>query len=229
MKTQTRGRLGLTFVLATAGMVIGNVSLADEAGQPPYFTAAAGVGTTGIGGQVAWRFVNHFGLRVAGDYFSYSRSGEIEGVNYNAKLRLSGEPVTVDWYPWRSRSFRLSLGARFNQNRLRGTGTGGNIELDGTTYTPAEYGSLSMVVKQNTVNPYLALGGTLFHFDSRHRWGMTGEIGVFYTGNPKVDLSTTGSVAGLAASLDAEEGQLESKAKDFKFWPVLKIAVEYKF
>jgi hypothetical protein len=189
-------------------------------------------GTTGIGGAASWRFGDHFGLRAGCDYFTYNHNDEVEGISYDAKLRLQSEPLTLDWYPSKTSSFRVSLGLAFNQNRLTGTGTPtSEIEIGDNTYTPAEVGTLNLRVEQQPVNAYLSIGGNLFYFDKAHHWALAGELGVMFTGDAKVGLNRTGGTGapGLDADIEKERQQIEDKLNDFKFWPVAKLSLNYSF
>jgi hypothetical protein len=208
----------------------------DETSEPPPYRPWAvglGIGTAGIfGGGVSWRFADHLGARVGVGYAegSWDDVG-IAGTKYNARLQLLAEPLTVDVYPWKKSSFHVSLGIMFNQNELKGSATGdGTITLDGQTFTRAEVGSLHMKVEQKLVNPYLTIGGNLFYFDRAHHWAFVGELGVAYTGEPSVSLTRSGPASpAVDAALQGAEKRLENFANDYKWWPVLKLAVTYSF
>jgi hypothetical protein len=197
-------------------------------------TLSAEAGTTGIGGAAQWRFADHLGLRAGADYFEYKDTRTIKDVDYSAKLRLLSEPVTLDVYPWSSSSFHISLGALFNQNRVTGTGTavdGQLVTLDGQQFLASDVGTLNLRVKQEEVNPYLSIGGNFFYFDPAHHWSMGGELGVAYTGKPKVTLTRSGGVAGsnIDAAVSEEEEKIRHASRDAQFWPVLKLAINYSF
>jgi len=191
------------------------------------FGVNAEAGTTGAGGTLSWRFSNHFGIRAGGHYLAYhDKNREIEGITYNARLRLQSEPVGLDYYPWKARSLRIGIGVLFNQNDLSGSAIGA-VDVNDKTYTVTAADPLRAHIRQDRINPYLSLGGTLFYFDRAHRWGFTGELGVAYTGSPKVALSGPAFIP--AGDLAAERVQLEQSAKDFRFWPILKLGVNFSF
>jgi hypothetical protein len=192
----------------------------------PYqpITVGAEVGTTGFGGGANWRFSRHFGIGGAFDYFSYSYNGNIQGNNYDAKLRLMSEPITLNWYPWKDHSFRVSAGVALNQNHLTGTATGNNIDLNGTTYS----GTLNLDIKQQVADPYVAIGGNLY-FDRRHHVSLGTELGVMYTGDPRVNLTANTVPAANPADLQAEQDKVKHYARDAEFWPVLKVSLNFSF
>lgn len=189
-------------------------------------TLGVEAGTTGGGGSVSWRFADHWGARSGFDYFEYSDSGyAIKELNYDAKMRLMSEPLTLDIYPWKEHSFRISVGVQFNQNRLTGTAVDTGIIIP-----PAVLGTLNLNLEQQLVNPYLSIGGNFFYFDHAHHWAMGGELGVTYTGDPKVSLTRTGPPSALLdAALRAEQNRIEDYANQFKWWPVVKLTVSYSF
>jgi hypothetical protein len=192
----------------------------------PYqpFTIGGEFGTTGYGGGANWRFSDHFGVGGAFDYLYASYNHTIEGNGYNVNLKLQTEPVTLNWYPWKNHSFRFSVGALFNQNHSSGTATGNNLDLNGTTYS----GTLNLDLKQQPVNPYLGIGGNLY-FDKRHHVSLGGELGVFYTGEPRVTLTANTVPPANPADVQGEINQITHYARYAQFWPVLKVSLNYSF
>jgi Probable addiction module antidote protein len=88
--------------IATAGVMVCATAVACAADQPqaktspihlddpaPSFlhglTLGLEAGTTGAGGRADWRFMDHFGVGTAFDYFTYSDSATIQGIKYNAE------------------------------------------------------------------------------------------------------------------------------------------------
>ena len=180
----------------------------EKAAPPAYrpWTVGIEAGTQGIfGGFGSWRFSDHLGLRLGADYAQTSIGHVgIAGINYEAKLRLLSEPLVLDIYPWQKHSFHLGVGVLFNQNEL--TGTAGD----------PHFGTLTMKIEQQPVDPYLTIGGNLLYFDHPHRWALSGELGVAYTGDPRV----------TAGHYHAE---LRHWAQDYTWWPVAKLAVTFSF
>jgi len=185
------------------------------------FTLGAEAGTTGAGGRAEWRFLNHFSVAGACDYFSYSYSGTIKDNKFNVKLRLMSEPLTLNWYPWASSSFHVSAGALFNQNHLDGSASG-TINLGGTQYA----GTASLRIKHQPVDGYLTIGGNIY-FDRGHHLSLGGELGAIYTGEPRVTLTTTAPA--LPSEVQAEENKIKSWTKKVQFWPVIKLSLNYSF
>lgn len=199
-------------------------SAADE--DRLQFSIGGEIGTTGPGGTVGWRFSDHLGLRAGGNYFRYSDNREIEGVHYDAKLNLQSEQLALDIHPWKSRSFRITIGALFNQNEIKGSASG-NVDIDGTTYVVTAADPVRLKVEPMAVNPFITVGGNLFYFDKKHHWAFTGEIGVAYTGHS--DITLTGPVGIPLGGLQNEAQQVEDKMNEFPVWPLIKLGVSYSF
>jgi hypothetical protein len=188
------------------------------------FTLGVEVGTTGAGGAADWRFSNHFGVGTAFDYFAYTYNASIENNNYDARFRLQSEPLTLNLYPSKNHSFHVSVGAFFNQNQVTGTaiGTAQNpITLNGYDYI----GTVNLTIKEQPVNPYLTIGGNLY-FDHGHHVSLGGQLGVAYTGEPRVSLSAPGAPP---EDVQGEQNKIESYAKKLQFWPIIKLSLNYSF
>ena len=241
----TKSRFNLLTVGALlCGLAAGSAPTAraaDNAEEAPAyqpFTFGAEAGTPGFGGSANWRFSDHFGARAGLSYFSYAETGvEIEGIKYNTDLRLMSEPLGVDIYPWKKSSFRITVGILLNQNELTGTGVpdqDGFLPINGTGYDVSinGIGDLNMKVKQLPVSPYISVGAS-YYFDKAKHWSLSGELGVAYTGSPDVALSTSSGSESqdpeLQGNLNVEAQQIESWAGKYKFFPILRIGVNYSF
>jgi hypothetical protein len=203
--------------------------------RPLYREWTVGIegGSEGIFGLLgSWRFSDHVGARLATDYAHWSFGGaEIAGIHYDAKIRLLNEPLTLDIYPWKKHSFYIGFGWMFNQNQLSGSASdNGTINIDGHPFPTDRVGSLNMKVEQQPVNPYLSIGGNFFYFDHAHHWAMGGELGVAYTGDPRVSLTRSGPADPVIdAALTSAQNHLQRFADQYKWWPVVKLSVSYSF
>jgi hypothetical protein len=232
--------------LSTASLTVAACGLSLASAQasvppPPYYPYDIGLeaGTTGPGVFGDWRFSNHLGVRAGVDYLPYNRSGTVSDVDYTGKLRLLSEPLTLNLYPSKTSSFHLALGVALNQNQLTGTASGPpnqTVNLDGMSFPYSDVGTLNIRIKQLAVDPYAAIRGNFFHFDKAHHWALGGELGGFYTGQPQVSLTRSGGVSSATAegmqidtALNNELQKAKHYARDFQFWPVLKLQVNYAF
>jgi hypothetical protein len=211
---------------------------AEPPSRPLYrpWTVGAEAGTEGIFGLFgSWRFSDHVGVRLGADFTQDSISAfSIHDIKYDAKIRLLNEPLTLDVYPWQKHSFHVSFGWLLNQNQLTGSASDtGTIIIGGMPFPSDRVGSLNLKIEQQPVNPYLSIGGNFFYFDHAHHWALGGELGVAYTGDPKVSLTRSGPGGPLSPLIDAalsvEQNRVQHYANQFTWWPVAKIFVSFSF
>jgi hypothetical protein len=141
-------------------------------------------------------------------------------------LQFLYEPLTLDVFPWTRSSFHIRLGVVFNEMELDGSASG-SITLNHDTYT----GSVGLRIQQQIADPYLGIRGNLFYFDHAHHWAMTGELGVMYSGDPRVSLNGQSSPASptFASDLATVRGKIQHDANWIQFWPVASLGVSYSF
>jgi len=194
----------------------------DEVPNYHPFSISAEAATTGVGGAFGWRFSDLLGAHAGMDYWHYSGNDTIKDLRYDYKFKALSESVALDLYPWKKLSFRISLGIMVDQSELSGSISRG-YTLDGTAYS----GSLSLSIKPQPVNPYLAIGGNLFYFDRAHHWAMFGELGAAYTGNARVTLTASDSRA--TVSVSNERHRIQDELNGFPIWPIVRLGVTYSF
>jgi hypothetical protein len=195
------------------------------------FTLSAEAGSIGIGGTVRWRFLNHLGVGAGFNTLGVSFNAEGDGLDLDANIRLQAAPITLDVYPFKTQSFRISAGVAFNGNEISSRRTfTEDQEIGDNIYTPAEIGTLSLDVDLgDEVVPYLGIGGVLIYIDKAHRWSMGWDAGVMLTGSPDITLASDRASAALVADLEKERQSFKDRLKAFKVWPVGKIAVSFSF
>ncbi len=203
--------------------------------RPDYYPWTIGIsgGTEAfIGGSVVWRFADHVGARAGFGWTEWSMGDtSIGGINYNAKVRLMGEPLTLNIYPWKKHSFYVAFGWFFNQNEMTGSaGEDGTIIIDGHPIAIQPGRSLHMKIEQQPVNPSLSIGGNFLYFDHAHHWALGGELGGIYTGDPKVSLTRSGPPDPVIdAVLNGAQSRLQNYANQFKWLPLVAIKLSFSF
>ncbi len=195
-------------------------------------------GSLGVGPEVSYRFSNNVGVRGNLTSLSISRDIELDDINFDASLKLASGGAMIDVYPFGG-GFRVSGGLRVNGNRVRGIAkpnAGASYEIDGTTYTAAEIGTLTAETKINKVAPTLTIGygggmskGLVFGI----------EAGALFQGSVKIKpLTITGTCAGasappscatIAADLDAERLSVNEDIDNYKVYPILQLSIGYRF
>jgi hypothetical protein len=214
-------------MLAGLGYAAG--AAAAEEQQDSQFRIGVSAGTLGISPEIGWRS-KHVGVRANGGFFEYDRNENIDDIDYDGTLKLNSFGGLVDIYPFGG-SFRLSVGARSNSNKvdLLATPTA-PVEIGDVTYSPAQIGNLSGHVEFKKFSPTASIG-----WGGKLRDGFTigFELGVISQGSPKIDLVSSGGTlsnnATFLAELEQERLQAEDDASDFKFWPIVQLHLMYRF
>jgi len=136
----------------------------------------------------------------------------------------------VDVHPM-GNGFRISAGARINNNKVRlAARPTSDVEIGDDTYTPEEIGTLSGTLKAKSFAPALTLGwgggltrGLKFGF----------EAGGMFEGSPRVrNLRATGTLSsdpGFQASLRDEAREIEDDVHKYKIYPIVQLAIGYRF
>lgn len=229
--------LGVVLTCVVTNLSMQSAVAADESGAPDYrpFTLGLEAASTGPGLSANWRFTDHFGARAGvNGFFGASidvGDRDIEGINYDTSVKLMSEPLALDIYPWKKSTFRVTVGILLNQNEVEGVVPQDPvfgqtfIDINGTSYDSASIGDLNMKLEQPAVAPFISVGMS-FYLDKAKHWSIGGELGVAYTGDPDVTLSTTSGLV-PQGDLDAEAQEIEDGA--WTFYPIVKVSVNYSF
>lgn len=216
-------------LLAAAALACSSTAFAADAEDIAHWRVGITGGTLGIGPELGYRFNSHLGLRANGGFFGYNKKDNEDDFDYDADLKLNSVGLMADIFPFGG-SFRLSLGARSSRNEVTAdlvpTGT---VDINGETYSQAEFGTGSGSVKWKKFAPAATLGwagdfGRGFHV------GL--ELGVMMQGSSKIDFTVTGAAANdpdFMADLQQEIDDAEEDAKDYKLWPIAALTLSYSF
>lgn len=185
-------------------------------------------GTPGVGAEATVQMTDRFNARAGASYFAYNRTdattaGDVP-LSLASDVRLLNGSVIVDYFPWASRGFHLSLGAYVNGN-LGDV----NVEvaepytLGARTFSPEDVGQLQGEISFPLVSPYAGLGfGNAVSLN--RRVGVALDLGVIYHRQPSVDLTGTGMVAPTAE----QAPQLEENLESFQLFPVLSLGLNVR-
>ena len=162
---------------------------------------------------------------------SYSHSATESDIEYEFEIQLLSASAGLDWHPGGG-GFHLSGGFVLNRNEVDALARPtGNYEIGGTTYSSAQVGALRGTLAFKDLAPYAGLGfGNAV--GSGKKLGITFDLGLVFAGSPKVDLAATGPIASNASfqrDLDEEEAEVEDEISTFKYYPLVSLAITYKF
>jgi hypothetical protein len=224
-----RARFSAVLLLATLG---GSAAALAAGGEDHGTGVSVGVtgGTNGLGLEADYRFNNFFALRANTGNYSYSKSVDSGGFGIDGKAKLKSIGVLADFYPFGG-SFRISAGLRSNHNKFAGAATplGSTVDINGTTYTAAQVGTLTGDASFKSTAPTVTLG-----WGGKFRTGLHfgAEIGVVAQGSPQLSATSSGTLSGntmFQADLDQRLAQWQHDVKDYKLWPVIQLHLAYRF
>ncbi|MDH5649330.1 MAG: hypothetical protein OEY67_06705 [Gammaproteobacteria bacterium] len=184
-------------------------------------------GTLGLGAELTTSIVSNLNVRLGLNSYSYDYTTTESGIDYDAELDLGTTALLLDWHPFSGR-FRISAGIMKNDNGINMSATPTtNQIIGGTSYTPAQIGTLTGKIGFKDTAPYVGIGfGNAV--SKNKRIGFTLDIGVLIQDSPEVTLSASGGAVSLV-DLGAEEAQLESDISEFDVYPVISLGVSYRF
>ncbi len=186
------------------------------------FTMGPNISNLGLGAELGYRFNDHFGLRLVGNYYADELSLETARSEYDADLTMLSAGAVMDIYPF-GRSFRLTGGLRFNGNKA-------DLDVRPTGGTGGQEVSLDGYVKFRKYAPYAGMGfqGTF----AEGRLAMAADFGVFFQGVPDVHLEGRGPMAShprFQAEVDREIESIENDLAIVAYYPVIRFSMTYRF
>src|SRR5690606_9425755 len=120
----------------------------------------------------------------------------------------------------------------------RRPGTNASFTVDGSRFTNSTGADVRIngdLSYKNNIAPYLGIG---FSPAITNRWGVFGEIGAYYNGNPSVNLSANPEALAavglgddgrsLAQALADEEREIRND-NEYEWLPVAKLGVSFRF
>ena len=199
--------------------------------------ARAEVGTTGYGGAIQWTASPYVGLSLGynGGDLSWSDDIKINGSKYDVDMNNKNIYLNAEIHPWGVSDNRWAQGTYFaagvayldNDYDLLQRSKDGTVKLNGNTY--AYNGEIRGKMNyKNNIAPYLGVG---IAPKFSKNWGVFGEIGAYYTGNPTVNLEADGTFVNsnggnAEADLKADQQKIANDSK-YAWMPVGKVGVNF--
>ena len=227
-----------TSVMAADEVIVTNEGVAEFSFFKPAAVRAE-VGTTGYGGAISWSANPYVGVTLGynGGDISWSDDISVNGTKYDLDMDNNLTYLNAEIRPW-ANWFYMAAGVGYidNDYGLEGrTGADGTITVDGNRYqtvggtTGRVTGDLSY---KNNIAPYVGIG---FSPAITNRWGVFGEIGAYYNGNPTVNLASTSNFTPLDPSAPDIDTALRNEEREirndneYEWLPVAKLGVSFRF
>ncbi|GEK43730.1 ornithine uptake porin CarO type 4 [Acinetobacter sp. MYb177] len=197
----------------------------------------AEVGTTGYGGALLWTANPYVGLALGynGGDISWTDDVSINGTKYDADMDNKLAYLNAEVRPWGTSTNRWAQGLYVaagvgyvdSEYDLKKRSSDGTIKVNGNNYNFNGEVSGKMGY-ENNIAPYVGLG---LAPKINQNWGVFGEVGAYYTGNPSVNLTSKGNFVNVNGAdfdrdLAAEENKIRNDDK-YEWMPVAKLGVSY--
>jgi hypothetical protein len=188
------------------------------------------VGAFGLGAEYTYQVTERISVRGALYGSEMGFDGEESDIEYDFNVAFDSLSAGVDFHPLKS-PLRLSVGLLKNDNALELTSRlSGNVDVGGTTYTPAEVGTLSGSLHFDDTATYAGMGWDWSR--DKSKFGMSLDLGVVSQGDAVVDLHASGTLLGdpaLEQDIRDEEVELTDSASDLDLVPYLTVGFQFRF
>lgn len=189
-------------------------------------------GTLGGGIEIGYGLSPRLNLRGIAAGLDLSETFEADddsNLEYDGDLKLRNAGLLLDFHPFKG-TFRLSVGAMFNDNEITATGRCKELNCgfgdDNEILLPGDEAQLS--VGYNSVAPYAGIGWGNTP-KGAGRWGVSLNLGVMQLGEPDVNVEVSSANPEAQEEAENEERELKEDAEDFEFYPVVMLGVAYRF
>ncbi|MFN4082582.1 MAG: hypothetical protein ACK4K9_03020 [Bacteroidia bacterium] len=199
-----------------------------DANSKKGFGIGINLSTNGIGGQVAYSFLNNGKLngRLEARTLSLKMNdyeADINGTKLVADVtvKLGSVGAMIDFHPF-GNAFKVTGGYAILLNDISGLAiTKDSTKFGDISIPPDEVGTISfgMNVKGS---PYIGIG--FGRAVPKKRFGFTFEVGSYYTGAPNVTFKTTG----MLEPTSANEPTLRKNLSGLTWWPVMNLGFNFR-
>lgn len=244
----------LRVLVTTTALFAAGAAMADEAVVHDSYAfdqkqllpvgVRAEVGTTGYGGALLWQANPYVGLALGynGGDISWTDDVSVNGTKYDLDMDNNNIYLNAEIRPWGASSnpwaqgLYVAAGAAYLDNDYdlaKRIGNGETLSIDGKNYKQADAGQEGGVRGkmnyENNIAPYVGFG---FAPKFNKNWGVFGEVGAYYTGNPKVQLTQynlapeKGNTTLPQDAVDKEANEIRNDNK-YEWMPVGKVGVNF--
>ena len=223
-----------TALLIAASVLMLSAGAAEAQGRQTRspITAALNAGTTGVGAEVQLSLGPVFVVRGGVDTLGYEFDQSYSDVEYSGRFDFDTVSGAVDLHPFLN-GWLISGGVYVGDRTIDLNGRpSAPVEIGGATFTPAQVGTLSGRIKLSDTAPFVGVGYD-DAFIREGRWGFRGLVGVAWSQEPEVGLSSEGGSLSndpaFRARLEQEARDIQEDAKDKAFFPIVQLGVTARF
>jgi len=184
----------------------------------------AGVGTTGGTLGYGYAFGDHTAVRIEGNFLNFSHSFSAGSSDYKGSLRFRTLGLYYDFFPLGP--LRLTGGVLVGSNKFEGSEavSNGTLTINGQSYAASGQWVRS-TIDFNSTSPYLGIG---WGHHPGFGPGFFTDLGFLY-GRPTARITVSPGLqqAAGSANLAAEQASLQRQADHLRFYPVLRMGVDF--
>ena len=238
--------LAVTALAGSATFAFADEKVVTEDGVATFSTfkpaaVRAEVGTTGYGGALLWTANPYVGLALGynGGDISWSDDVKVNGSTYDLDMENNNVYLNAEMRPWGTsdnhfaKSLYVAAGVAYLDNDYdltRNVDATRAFRVNNQDFLAGADGVKinGKMEYKNDIAPYLGFG---FAPKVYKNIGVFGEVGAYYTGNPKVTLTSTGTATtegnqSLTEAVNAEANKIANDNK-YEWLPVAKLGVSY--
>ncbi len=217
--------------LAAVALLLSAGSALAQSSEPGIAVGAT-AGTSGVGLDVQIKLGPIFTLRGSTDRLTHSADQSYDGVDYTGDLTFDTVGAFIDMHPL-ANGLLISGGAYLGDRDIALAATpNGPVEIGGQTYSSGQVGTLNGAVKLSDVAPFVGIGwDDTFYRNSR--WGIRAIVGVAWSDEPEVALTSTGGSLSndptFQARLRDESQRITEETEGYGLFPIVQVGLNYKF
>jgi len=143
----------------------------------------------------------------------------------DAEVNFLNIDALLDYHPFKNSSFRLTVGLGYFIDQVISSTVAfdGDLLFNDITYTPEQVGVIGLTNSWGAVAPYGGIG--FGRAVPKGKFGFGFELGTYYGGKPKPTIIATGMLEDNVEN----EAQLRENLSEYRWLPVLKMRLAYKF
>ena len=155
----------------------------------------------------------------------YSFQIENQGILIDAEVNFLNIDALLDYHPFKNSSFRMTIGVGYFIDQVISSTVAFDEDLliNDITYTPDQIGVIGLTNTWGSIAPYGGIG--FGRAVPKGKFGFGFELGTYYGGKPKPTIIATGMLEDNVEN----EAQLRENLSEYRWLPVLKIRMAYKF
>ena len=195
------------------------------------FAVQGQASTNGFGAGLVYSLSNNFDVRAGYERLNFNTDFNFDenDITYGSSLDYKTGSISVlaDYYP--VRYFFLSGGIGFNMfNPVVNGKAISDWQYGDISLPPDDIGDFRFSFKPSLkLSPYAGIGfGRVIGLKKSVAFNF--EVGTFYFGSPKVDITATGLLSPTADPAHGQEKLFENQLKQYHFYPVVKFGISVK-